>query len=121
MTIPAQLLHADRDQLFRDRAVSITYRQLSRTVDAATATVSIETSDTTVEAVPGHLAGQPVDRTAARLAAVDLRLLVRAGDFTSPAPRVADRVLLDEQEYEILSIARWPVLGTVTLDCRHLA
>ena len=120
MPIPAALPLADRDQLFRDWAVPVTFRQLTRTVDPDTASVITTPTDISLEAVPGPPASQSLPQTAARLTAADLRVLFRSEDFADSPPSPADHILLNGLEYEILRITHQPTLQTTSCDCRRL-
>lgn len=117
MTIPADLMHADRDRCFADWGVAIIFREVTIEYDPLTQQSVESFTDTELTAIVGQGKTAALKTTAGQALGTELIIWIKPEELPSEATN--SRVIFDGNEYQIVSFHRREQEPYCELKCRR--
>jgi len=118
-SVTATLLEADLDLALADWGVAVTYRQISPSYSPATQQASEVQSDSSLTALISGDAGQPTVGTAGQHTSNLIEFFVKQSELPEGEPKLTNRIVHGNREYEIVGFANSEDGLTYQLLCRE--
>jgi len=115
-----ELVLEDRNVVFADWGVTVSFRVISQTYDAARMVTLNSTADTSIQGLIEKLPDRPTQASGGVFLKRELTLIVKNEDVPGGEVLLTHRIVYDGHAYEI-QIAEKSVDGAVTrLECREI-